>query len=264
MNKEEIISYLSKEWKRCGINKGDVLLVHSSLKRLINEVKNRKNIVITPHIVYDSLINSLGSNGTLILPLFNFDFPKTKTFDIINTPSHMGMLTEIARLDKSSIRTGHPIYSFAVIGKKSNEFANIDNYSGYGKDSPFAKIKELNGKIAIIGLSDQRSMTSYHFVEEQKQVEYRYYKEFTGDYFDKTGNKNKKTYALYVRNLEKGITTDVNRMMDYLWENGFYKGDKFDEGLGMRTIKFNDFYNEVEKKIEEGNAINFIYSIKKE
>lgn len=175
----------------------------------------------------------------------------------------MGALTEIGRTQKNAIRTGHPIYSFSVIGKLSHEFKGIDNKSGYGPDSPFGKLKELNGKIAVIGLSDQNSMTSYHFVEEQNLVEYRYFKDFTGTYIDKKNNKKIKTYSLFVRNLEKGVKTDVNRMMDKLWEMGAYKGDKHNEGYGMRTIKFSDLFNETDKVIKSGNAINFLYSIEK-
>jgi len=261
---EEITEKLAKHWNKCGVEQGDVLLVHSSLKQLMLKIKDIYNTQINPKVVYDSFKLALGTNGTLILPLFNFDFPKTCFFDINSTPSQMGALTEIGRTNISSTRTGHPIYSFSIEGKYSNKFNNIDNYSGYGSDSPFAKIKELNGKIAILGLPDQHSMTSYHFVEEQNLVDYRYFKEFKGTYIDKERNSKEKTYALYVRDLDKGVKTDVNRMMDFLWKNGFYKGEKYDEGFGLRTINFNEFYNQTEKIIKEGNAINYLYSIQKE
>ena len=261
--REKIIEILKVNWKRCGIEKGDLVLVHSSLKRLLLQLKSEFGILLTPKDIYDSLLAALGKEGTLVLPLYNFDFPKKAYFNFNETRSKMGVLTEIGRKDENSVRTGHPIYSFAVVGKLSNEFKGIDNKSGYGADSPFAKIKELNGKVAIIGLTDQNSMTSYHFVEEQNLVDYRYFKNFDGTYIDENGHESERTYSLYVRDLEKGVKTDVNRMMDYLWEIGAYKGDKHDEGYGMRTILLNDFYKETEQKIKEGQAINFLYSIEK-
>lgn len=260
---DKIIDALISQWNRCGIEKGDLILVHSSLKRLLLKIKDEFGTIATPELIYNSLIKTLGEEGTLVLPLYNFDFPNTQYFNFNETPSQMGALTEIGRIQKDAIRTGHPIYSFSVIGKLSNEFKGIDNTSGYGPDSPFGKLKELNGKIAVIGLSDQNSMTSYHFVEEQNLVEYRYFKDFTGTYIDKKNNKQIKTYSLFVRNLEKGVKTDVNRMMDKLWEIGAYKGDKYNEGYGMRTINFNDLFNETDKVIKSGNAINFLYSIEK-
>lgn len=260
--KEDMIEILKNKWNESGIEEGDVLLVHSSIKRLLLKIKNDFEVLVSPKTIYESLLKSLGPDGTLILPLFNFDFPKTNFFDIRQTPSHMGALTEIARANELSVRTGHPIYSFSVVGRHADEFKDINNYSGYGADSPFARIRELNGKIAVIGLDDQNSMTSYHFVEEQNLVAYRYFKEFEGTYIDWSSTESKKKYALYVRDIDKGVQTDVNRMMNYLWDNGFYKGEQYDEGFGMRTIKFNDFYDETDKIIKSGNAINFLYSIK--
>lgn len=259
----KILDSLVQNWNKSGLKNGDLVLVHSSLKRLLLKLKSEFGEIVSPKLIYDSLITTLGKEGTLILPLYNFDFPNKKYFNINETPSQMGALTEIGRNQENVVRTGHPIYSFSVIGKLSNEFEGINNKSGYGIDSPFAKIKELNGKIAVIGLTDQNSMTSYHFVEEQNLVDYRYFKDFTGSYIDKNNNESIKTYSLYVRDLEKGVKTDVNRMMDYLWKIGAYKGDKEDEGYGMRTIEFNDLYNETDKVIKSGNAINFLYSIEK-
>jgi len=263
MKNKTIVKFLSEHWRDCGVVEGDVLLVHSSLKRIFSEIYKKHNFAATPQTIYDSLLLALGSGGTLVLPLFNFDFPNTKFFDIRNTPSQMGALTEIGRKNPKSVRTGHPIYSFSVFGKHAREFDNIDNYSGYGEDSPFAKIKKLDGKIAIIGLTDQNSMTSYHFVEEQNRVDYRYFKEFTGTYIDTEGRSTEKRYALYVRDIEKGVKTDVNRMMEYLWQKGFYKGERYDEGYGMRTIKMEDLYNQTEKIIRNGKAIEYLYSIQK-
>ncbi len=261
--KKKMLDSLVNNWHRSGLEKGDLVLIHSSLKRLLKTLNDEFGIPVTPVDIFDTLLTALGEDGTLVLPLYNFDFPQTGYFNINETPSQMGLLTELGRKHSESVRTGHPIYSFSVIGKMAKEFENIDNKSGYGSDSPFATIKALNGKIGIIGLTDQNSMTSYHFVEEQNLVDYRYFKNFTGRYIDKNGVESIRTYSLYVRDLERGVKTNVNRMMDYLWQIGAYKGDKPDEGYGMRTILFNTFYNETERKIKNGEAINYLYSIEK-
>ena len=264
MNKNEMSAYLAKEWQESGVDAGDVLLVHSSLKRVLHIVTEEFGYSISPGEILESLLQAVGEEGTLILPLFNFNFPKAKFFDIRNTKSHMGALTEAARQYPHAVRTGHPIYSFAVLGKESDRFKNLYNYSGYGEDSPFSIIQELNGKIAVIGLSDQNSMTSYHYVEEQNQVEYRYYKEFEGEYIDWDGSQKIRVFALFVRKTERGIQTDVNRMMDRLWEKGLYSGFKPDQRFGMRTIPFNTFYEEVDSIIKKGQAHNYLYSLQTE
>lgn len=263
METKEIISFLAKKWEESGVRKGDVLLVHSSLRRLLKKLFAEFNVKVTPQMIYDSLIESLGDEGTLILPLFNFDFPKTNFFDINETPSHMGALTEIARNHEKSVRTGHPIYSFSVRGKHSDKFKGIDNKSGYGINSPFTMIRELKGRIASIGLSDQNSMTSYHYVEECNLVDYRYFKDFEGKYVDSEGIKSHKTYRLFVRKIDEGVVTDVNRTMDLLWKKNLYEGDNYDEGYGMRTILFEDFFKTVDEIIKNGKAIDYLYNIQK-
>lgn len=256
----EIIETLAKNWNKSGLEKGDLVLVHSSLMKLMRKVKRDFGEMVTPQMVYDSLLMALSDEGTLVLPLFNFDFGDSKFFDIRETPSQMGALTEIGRLDPKAIRTGHPIYSFSVRGKLAKEFEGIDNKSGYGKDSPFAKIHELGGKIAVIGLKDRNSQTSAHYVEEQMQVDFRYYKEFTGEYVDKEGNKSTRTYLLYVRDIENGVEqTDNDNLMEFYWKEGGYRGEQWDEGYGMRTIAFDDLYRLTERIINEGLADTHLY-----
>ena len=158
-----MIEALTNEWKESGVQEGDTLLVHSNIKRTFRRYL-KSGIRLSSHDILDSFINAVGSSGTLLFPLFNFDFTKGISFDINNTPSHMGSLTEAARMHPLAVRTGHPVYSFAAIGAKSKYFADIDNFSGYGDDSPFAVFREMGGKIAILDLPDQNSMTFYHYV----------------------------------------------------------------------------------------------------
>lgn len=257
-----IIDILSKEWSKSGINHGDVVLIHSSIKRTILKYKSLGHD-INPSIVLDSFIKSVGQEGTLLFPLFNFDFTKGIMFNIKSTVSKMGVLSEAARLYENSIRTGHPIYSFAVIGKKSKEFENIDNISGYGEDSPFSKLLELNGKIAVLDLDDQNSMTFYHFIEEMHQAPYRHYKTFKGEYIDIRGSKTIKEYKLYVRNLEEKVLTYVNPTGELLWENNHYKGFRPNEGNGMRTIESKTLYDYVSKIINADLAKGLLYRIDK-
>ena len=160
-----------------------------------------------------------------------------ETFDLRNTPSKMGALSEFARNHPEAVRTGHPFYSFVTIGKNAHLFENLDNRSGYGLDSPFGVLMSLKGKIGVLGLDDQSSMTFYHFVEEQMQVKYRYFKEFTGEYINLKGEKSVKTYSLYVRDLEKNVITRVNPMGERLWQLSLYRGSRYDTPNFFRTIK---------------------------
>lgn len=253
---------LTDLWKRSDVNDGDMLLIHSNIKRTLLNAR-RKGVFLTPKNILQSFINAIGDEGTLLFPLFNFDYTTKKKFDFKNTPSHMGALTEEARKHKGSIRTGHPIYSFAVLGKNRNLFEKVDNESGYGKDSPFGILHKEGGKIACLDLEDQDCMTFYHYVEESLLVDYRYFKTFYGEYTDLNGNKREKGYKIYVRNLEKGVLTNVNPTGELMWKQGLYKGDRPKIASGLRTIKAKDMYNFVEKIILSGNAENNLYIFEK-
>ena len=251
---------LRYKWLRSGVEPGDTILVHSNIKRILIESR-RAGLNIGPTEILDSFLAAIGPRGTLLLPLFNFDFVSGVDFDISNSPSRMGALTEAGRLHKNAVRTGHPIYSFAVIGYRSNEFKEVDNQSGYSDDSPFGIIKRLDGKIASLDLSDQNSMTFYHHVEELKGVDYRYFKTFSGAYIGWDGLMKEKSYKLFVRDIDRGVKTDVNPAGELLWNAGLYKGFRPKVDTGLRVIKAVDMFNFVAKLIEDGRALGTLYSL---
>lgn len=238
-----------------GIIKGGVLLVHSSIARTL------KREGCGPKEVVSALLMQLGPDGTLLLPLFNFDFTKGTPFDVATTPSHMGALTEAGRTWPGAVRTGHPIYSFAAIGAQADRFSRINNRSGYGEDSPFAMLRELDGQIAVIDLPDQNSMTFYHHVEETMAVPYRYHKNFSGSYTNQDGETSSQTYSIFVRDIENGVLTSVDRMGERLWSKGLYEGERPGVGCGMRTIHARALFDEVASVINAGQAKDFLYAV---
>ena len=254
---------LAHRWRSSGIDPGDTLLVHSSLKRTLTNFSEQGED-ISPGLVTESFLDAVGDEGTLLLPLFNFDFTKGVPFDIRSTPSQMGAMTEAGRLMPGAVRTGHPIYSFAVIGANADLFEGVDNFSGYGSDSPFAMLRELDGKIAILDLTDLNSQTFYHHVEEIHDVPYRYHKEFTGLYTDTEGVETERTYGLFVRDIEKGVLTHVDPAGELMWEAGLYSGDRPKENSGLRVVSARMMYDFVADIIDSGRAEGVLYRIEEE
>lgn len=253
------VDFLTTQWKLSNLKEGDTILLHSSLKN-ISQYLHKNGFKFSVEDIFKSFQMAVGDNGTLLFPLFNFEFPNTSFFDIRNTKSHMGSLSEYARNFSGSIRTGHPIYSFSVIGKNAHYFKDVDNLSGYGKDSPFAILRELDGKIGVLGLEDQNSMTFYHHVEEVLEVDYRYFKDFTGTYINDEGIKSTKTYKLYVRNIERGVKTRVNPMGELLWKKKLYKGFRFNEPNFFRTINAAELFSETAFVIKNNHALKYLYT----
>ncbi len=215
----------------------------------------------TPLDVLASLLQAVGSEGTLLLPTFNFQFCSGVPFDVYETPSEMGVLSEVARQHPLAVRTPHPIYSFVAIGKEQERFRAIDNVSGYGPDSPFSMLRELDGLIAVIDLPDQESMTYYHHVEEMEKVSYRYHKEFTGLYrgYDRVGVT--RTFRLFVRDLSAGVVTSVHAMERLLWDRRIYRGYVPGVKTGMRVAKAAEIHKATAEIIHSGRARGMLYDL---
>ena len=113
--------WLSKRWMKAGIKNDDTVLLHSNIVRTLAQLR-REGFKPSAEVVLDSFISALGDQGTLVIPLFNFDFTSGVKFDFRYTESHMGALTEAARKNPEAVRTGHPIYSFCAIGRQSHVF----------------------------------------------------------------------------------------------------------------------------------------------
>ncbi|HNF59406.1 MAG TPA: AAC(3) family N-acetyltransferase [Elusimicrobiota bacterium] len=235
-------------------------MIHSNVSRTLRRCAKEGQRISVQELL-DSFKAAVGTTGTLLFPLFNFDFANGIPFDIRSTPSKMGSLTEAARLDPLTVRTGHPMYSFAVLGALQERFRAINNISGYGEDSPFALLRQLNGKIAVLDLDDQASMTFYHHVEEMHRVDYRYFKSFEGPYADSKGEVGFRRYLLFVRRIDKGILTFVNPAGEMMWRAGLYSGNRPGVGSGLRVVSASAMFDFVSEIIKSGKAENVLYRV---
>ena len=207
------INFYENIIKIFNIKKNDILLVSSDLTSLLSFFKKKK-IRYNLNYLIDVLIDTLGSNGTLLFPTYNWDFCKGYTFDYINTPSTTGSLSKIALSRNDFIRTKNPIYSFTVYGKYSKYLANLKHQSCFGEDSPFAFLYQKNGKNLFIGMDYKLGFTMDHYAEEKVGVDYRFFKTFSGGYIDKYKNLKKVKYSMYVRDLSLNVDTAISKKMD--------------------------------------------------
>ena len=86
------------------IKKNDVILFVSDLTRLLLDCKNN-NENFDGNNFLDSIIEKIGKEGTLLLPTFNYDFCKGKTYDYSKSLSITGALTKVALSRKDFKRT---------------------------------------------------------------------------------------------------------------------------------------------------------------
>lgn len=227
-------------FRKLGLSKGDTILVHSSYKSF-------GGIEGGPQTVIDAIKSILTNDGTLIVPTFNYDFCSGVPFDIKKTPSKMGIISELVRLDVDSKRTQDPVFSFGVIGKHRDYLTNLISEHSFGSDSIFAKLRELNAKIMIIGLTYNESMTFFHHVEEIHGCDYRYFKEFTGNFKNYDNSEKNIKIIIFVRDLKRGVKNAVNKMGSILEKEGIVKNIM----IGKSEIKIMNVNAVFDKTTEE-------------
>ena len=245
---------LLEGFRDLGVEEGDTLLVHSSYKSFA-EVEGG------PHTVIRALEAALGPQGTLIMPTFNFDFNKGMPWDVRTTPSKMGVLTELVRKDLRAKRVFHPFYSFAVLGKHAEMLGGLRYKSAYERDSVFGKLRDLDGKIMVIGLSYNNSMTFFHHIEQMEGVDYRFLKQFAGQVTDWDGRTYTDTFEMLVRDIDKGVKTMVDPMGALMEEAGIIKSAKIGEA-DVKLMKANEVYEFTAREMKRDPHL--LYYIEKE
>lgn len=144
--------------RESGIKDGDVIFVHSSMSS-IGKVQGGADTVI------DALLEVIGSDGTLVMPAFTGNF--TDPFDISKTQSEVGLITETFRKREGVVRSLHPSHGVCAYGKHANRIIK-NNYlaeTPCGDNTPFLEIRDLKGKIVLLGVDMNRN-TMLHAIEE--------------------------------------------------------------------------------------------------
>jgi aminoglycoside 3-N-acetyltransferase len=221
-------------FRQLGLDEGDTLLVHSSFKSL-------GPVDGGPPTVVQALEAALGPEGTLIMPTFNFDFNKGEAWDVRSTPSRMGVLTELVRQDPRARRVFHPFYSFAVLGRHAEMLGALRYKSSYERNSVFGKLRDLDGKIMVIGLSYTNSMTFFHHVEQMEGVDYRFLKQFTGQVTDWDGTTRTDTFEMLVRDIDQGVITEVDPMGELMERAGVITVGRVGEAA-VKLMRANQVY----------------------
>jgi aminoglycoside 3-N-acetyltransferase len=171
-------SQLVDEFKKIGIKEGDSILVHCSLSKIgfVND---------GPKTVVDALVEVVGNSGTLLFPTFSAA-GRNKThleeqpfFDIKNTPSQMGAITEYFRKLTNVSRSFHPTDSVAASGPLAEYFTNshFGQLTPYNENSPFRKLCNKNGKILMLGTTLNGACTNLHTLEDAVDFRYPVYDE---------------------------------------------------------------------------------------
>jgi len=169
--------------KKCGMKKGDNIIVHTSLSSLGFVVGGAETVI-------RALLEIVGEEGMIVMPSqtwknldpdkgVHWEEPK-EWYDIIreNWPAYdkyvtpaigMGVVAELFAKWPGVKRSDHPARSVAAVGKnaeyitKGHDLSNI-----FGDDSHIDKLYKLNGYILLLGVGYNKN-TSFHLAETKAE-----------------------------------------------------------------------------------------------
>jgi aminoglycoside 3-N-acetyltransferase len=160
-------------------------MVHSSLSSFGKVVGGADTLI-------DALLEVVGIGGTVIVPTFG----SSGAFDPKSTETALGIVPRKLWRRKNAYRSRHPLASVAAIGAKAKWF--VENHEkaklAHGVGTPYTKLAELDGKILLLGVDQDRS-TFLHTAEEL--VRMPYLKPRRGSYVDSSGKTRNETWPYF-------------------------------------------------------------------
>jgi aminoglycoside 3-N-acetyltransferase len=161
-----------------GLEKGDRVVMHSSLQRLAKARELTKLPNCGGDLLVDAFLEHLGAEGLLCVPVFTSTFtspssgPVGEIFDPQATPSRVGSVTNLVLQRDEAVRSLHPTHSWAAIGNDAAELVEgHDKTSTFGRDSICGRMYDWDFKVVWFGTTGTTN-TSTHFAEDWLNLPY--------------------------------------------------------------------------------------------
>ncbi|ALG08530.1 aminoglycoside N(3)-acetyltransferase [Kibdelosporangium phytohabitans] len=170
---------IAEDLRAAGVEAGETLLVHSSLRSLGWVAGGAVAVV-------QALLEVLGPHGTLVVPTLTADnsdpagwssppvprqwWPAIRAsmpaYDPLVTPStQVGVIPESVRTWPGALRSAHPRTSFAAVGAAAAELTSghaVD--CKYGEQSPLARLERAGARVLLLGTGFD-TCTCFHLAE---------------------------------------------------------------------------------------------------
>ncbi|RDZ40740.1 AAC(3) family N-acetyltransferase [Haloferax sp. Atlit-47N] len=179
------VDSLAADLRALGVERGDTLLVHSSLSSL-------GWVAGGPQAVVDALQTVLTDDGTLVMPTHTGQYTDPSVWENPPVPDDwvetigesmppfrpdvtptrgMGAVPECFRNYPGVVRSEHPTVSFAAWGAAAEEIVGGHELDyGLGDGSPLARVYDRGGDVLLLGVGHGNN-TSLHLAEHRADFE---------------------------------------------------------------------------------------------
>lgn len=154
--------------EKFGIQKGDILIVHSSM-----DILYKANL--TAREIIDWLLDLVGEEGTLVMPAFprfttkeSIDGEEIDVYDVKRTLAWTGMLPNLFLRYPGVIRSEWPCNSLAAKGFHAAEMMcdNLKAPVSQGHGTAWGYCAEHHAKVLFLGVKPFHSLSERHIVED--------------------------------------------------------------------------------------------------
>jgi aminoglycoside 3-N-acetyltransferase len=217
--------------KDIGLRSGTTVLVHSSMDEISRRVPS-----MTAARVIKVLHELVGTDGTIVMPTFPFlgkqlhYVEKKHTFNVLRTPSQVGLITEIFRRMPGVARSLHPTHPFAACGRHAEALLSAHHLDGtFGDKSPIFRLQDYDGLVVGLGTGLRDSFTILHVAEEyHPKARERFFEDETRT-MTVVAKDNRETICRFpvlrdsvVRNYDRVETALIRRgVLRYVARSGF-------------------------------------------
>tara|TARA_A100001011_G_scaffold108460_1_gene115064 strand:- start:5486 stop:6271 length:786 start_codon:yes stop_codon:yes gene_type:complete len=220
--------------------KKNFTFVHTDFYSYYSHISKNKEVSVTKAI--DLMLKELKilSDNRLIIPTYNYGFPKSKIYDYYNDHSQVGYFSELFREKFKNNRSYVPIFSDCSNLKDIKKFKPINPMA---KNSTFDFLSKNNGKIVTFGSNFAPSFIMYVENCIQGGPRYRYIKKFTGVLKKKNIKKTAAT-RFYCRPLNIYFKYDLKKIEKDIKNNKilkYYKTDNQFEYSLFNAKKFKEY-----------------------
>jgi len=156
----------------------------------------------TPLRLLDLIEEVVGAERTLIFPTFTFlSFARSRTFDLVRSPSEVGVLSRVATGRAGYVRTRRPMNSYAVKGPLAADVAALPCTTAWGDAGVMGWMQANDVRFIVLGIPWADGCSIVHRPEEMERVPYRYFKRFKGRLLDDGAPLGECEEVMYVRSL---------------------------------------------------------------
>jgi len=220
------------------ILKGDddvTVLIHADVMQGFKiPFLNRNDFLISHY----NEIKGLHDNLNIWMPTFNYGFLQNKIFDIRNSKSQVGVLSEHFRQNISEWRSSMPVFSFSGTGNILPFELTDSILDPFGKSSDFNVLYENNAWLMHYG-SLFSSSTILHYAERiSEKLLYRYDKLFAGSILSLNDSILEVAIKYHVRPMNNYLGYDWLKIEnDLIAEGILFKFEKDNTKILLSRIK---------------------------